>query len=127
MRIRAIVCCLWFGVMPSWVYEVKCHYKDGWCSHLFRNLKQAWKWISFQESAQDREFEKNTNASWQINWFGGLVRYVAKRMIWVENKDCKIQFYPDGSCRLLFCKVGSSYRYTFHSATDDLSWLGGDL
>ncbi len=127
MRIRAIVCSLYFGIMPSFVYEKVCHYKDGWYAHMIRNLKQAWKWVTFRESAADREFEKNTNASWSINWFGGLVSFIPKRLIWCENKDCKIQFYPDGSFRLLFNKVGSVYQDALHSKCEDLTFVGGDL
>lgn len=126
MRLRAIACCLWFGLMHWRVYEKTCHFKDGYWRHAWRNIKQSLKWLTFKESNQDREFERNTNTCWRgINWFGGLRNFIAKRLVWVENKDSKIQFYPDDSFRVLFRKKFATYEVAYHSKTDDLSFIGG--
>lgn len=42
-RAVAIFNCLWFGIMPYWIYEKKCHYKGHftYMGHLVHNLKIA--------------------------------------------------------------------------------------
>lgn len=44
-RLRAMFNCLWFGILPYWVYEPNCHYnneqdycQDTYFSHLKLNL-----------------------------------------------------------------------------------------
>lgn len=66
MRFMAILCALWFGVMPWWVYERSPHYGCGYWAHLRLNLGLAWRWGWRRETEEDREFEQTTNA--RPNW-----------------------------------------------------------
>lgn len=51
LRLKSIFDCLWFGIMPSFIYEETCHYGDyGWYNHLKLNLGLAWKLITYQEN-----------------------------------------------------------------------------
>lgn len=61
MRMRAIFCALYFGILPYWCYEKTRHYQCSYWQHLMINLKYAWRWLSFTETAKDIEFEKRTN------------------------------------------------------------------
>ncbi len=57
LRLKGIFDCLYFGFVPSFVYEKESHYK-GKCSywfHLRMNLRFAWHWATFQESKGLRE------------------------------------------------------------------------
>jgi hypothetical protein len=65
MRLRAIVCCLWFGTMPWWVYEKSCHYQGmSYMKHLLLNYEQVLVWLFFRETEEDREFERKVNPTW---------------------------------------------------------------
>lgn len=61
MRIRAIYYCLKFGVLPWWCYERRRHYTCSYLDHLALNLRYAWRWITFQETAEDITFERQVN------------------------------------------------------------------
>ena len=48
LKTKAIFDCVWFGLMPSTVYEDECHYA-GECSyweHLKMNCRLAIRWIN---------------------------------------------------------------------------------
>lgn len=63
MRRRAIACALWFGMLPWWLYEAECHYRPwGWWRHLVHNLRYAWAWATWRETAKDWLFEIEANA-----------------------------------------------------------------
>lgn len=63
MRLRAIASALWFGILPWWLYESKCHYQGmAYRAHLWMNLKMTARWASFREDEEDRDFERSTNA-----------------------------------------------------------------
>ena len=66
MRTKAIFCCLYFGIVPSWVYEPTCHYNRGYWLHLKLNFGQAMIWIKGQETKEDREFENTINKDWSF-------------------------------------------------------------
>lgn len=62
MRFRAIVCALWYGVLPWWLYERECHYSDmGYCAHLRLNLDYALKWMQGKQTYSDVRFERTVN------------------------------------------------------------------
>jgi hypothetical protein len=65
IRIRAIFCALWFGIMPYWVYERHCHYRRGYWKHLKLNLETAMLWILFREKPSWHQFERDVNPSWR--------------------------------------------------------------
>jgi hypothetical protein len=75
-RLRAIFCCLWFGILPSWVYEPVCHYRRGYFRHCKLNLQQVWVWLSFSEKASSIDFELEINRSWGFV-FSKLFRWQA--------------------------------------------------
>jgi hypothetical protein len=62
MRLRAIWCCLKFGLLPWWAYEKQRHYNCSYWQHLQINAGYAWRWLTFQEDEEDRAFERDTNA-----------------------------------------------------------------
>jgi hypothetical protein len=64
MRTKAILNALWYGIMPSWVYEDSPHYAPDWGyrQHLQANLCVAWRWLTWREDEDDREFERLVNA-----------------------------------------------------------------
>lgn len=63
MRLRAILCALFYGIAPSRCYEPTCHYEGmSYAAHLGMNLALAWRWLTWSEDAFDREFEQRTNA-----------------------------------------------------------------
>lgn len=64
-RCKAIFNCLWFGLLPSWVYEKECHYKshndegtDTYWNHAKMNLRAAKYLILCQEHECTHEFHK---------------------------------------------------------------------
>lgn len=61
IRIKAILNCLYFGLLPWWVYERNRHYDCSYIRHLAINIQYAWRWITFQENESDREFELKVN------------------------------------------------------------------
>jgi hypothetical protein len=61
IRLLAIFNCIYFGILPSWVYEKVKHYDCSYIQHLVINLRYAWRWITFTEDQSDWEFELNTN------------------------------------------------------------------
>jgi hypothetical protein len=57
MRSRAIFNALKYGLLPSRFYEDEVHYDCSYLGHLQMNLAYAWCWLTWRESAEDREFE----------------------------------------------------------------------
>lgn len=67
VRLRAIWCCIWFGLVPWPVYERKCHYSGmTYIQHLMLNVEFVAIWITGKELHSDWEFEKKTNPSWSV-------------------------------------------------------------
>ncbi len=63
-RIRAICCCLFYGLSPWQLYEEECHYRPwGYWRHLRENLAYGVRWLLFVETDEDREFESSVNAN----------------------------------------------------------------
>ena len=77
-RLRAIFCCLYFGIMPWQVYEKDHHYKGmSYWNHLVMNLEMAWQWIGQLDTITQEEldFEREVNPSWTTTFktlFAGL-------------------------------------------------------
>lgn len=65
MRIRAIFCCLYFSIIPWWMYEKKKHYRRSYLLHLKLNLETALGWLLFREKPSWIEFEKEINPTWK--------------------------------------------------------------
>lgn len=61
MRFKAIAKSLKYGLLPSRLYEPQRHYSCSYWVHLRMNLAYAWVWLTFQETAQDIEFERQIN------------------------------------------------------------------
>ena len=61
MRLRAIVKALYYGIAPWWLYEDESHYNCGYLRHLAMNIALAGRWLTFRETAKDREFEEAVN------------------------------------------------------------------
>lgn len=63
MRLRAIACALWFGLLPWPAYESRCHYAGmTYAGHVWLNLHYAWVWITHRETEADRQFEREVNS-----------------------------------------------------------------
>lgn len=76
MRLRAIFCCLYFGLVPWSIYEKTKHYCGTYWGHLKLNLEQSTVWLLYKETEEDIAFEKEVNASWSSvlkNLLGGLL------------------------------------------------------
>ena len=65
MRIRAIFCCIYFSIVPWWIYEKKKHYGTNYLKHMKLNLTQIKVWLLKQETQEDIEFEKEVNPTWE--------------------------------------------------------------
>ena len=65
MRFRAIFCCLYFSILPWWIYENKKHYRRTYCKHIKLNFSQIKVWILSQETQEDIDFEREINPSWK--------------------------------------------------------------
>jgi hypothetical protein len=61
-RSRALLCCLWFGLIPWQIYERKRHYDGGYLGHLWLNIGYAFRWMTCREGAIDVLFEWRVNA-----------------------------------------------------------------
>ena len=62
VRIRAIWYCLFFGLLPWWVYEKECHYKGmTYRRHRWLNLALAARWVRNEQTPEDIEFEREAN------------------------------------------------------------------
>lgn len=48
IQTKAILCALWYGILPWCLYERECHY-EGWTyrQHLCHNLRYAWGWLTY--------------------------------------------------------------------------------
>lgn len=63
MRPRAIASCLFYGLAPWQLYEDECHYAPwGYWRHLWENVVYGVRWLTFRETAEDWEFEREVNA-----------------------------------------------------------------
>ena len=65
MRIRAIFCCIYFSIVPWWIYEKKKHYRRTYWKHLKLNFGQIKTWLLKQETQEDIDFEKEVNPTWK--------------------------------------------------------------
>jgi hypothetical protein len=64
MRVRAIACAVFYGVVPYWLYEDQPHYAPmGYLTHLRMNLAYCLRWLTFRETDEDRRFEAEVNAA----------------------------------------------------------------
>jgi len=64
MRLRAIVNALFYGIAPWRLYERECHYEGmSYRAHLLLNLGLAFRWATRRETEDDREFEREVNAT----------------------------------------------------------------
>lgn len=64
VRLRAIGYALWFAFAPWWWYEREPHYAPmSYCEHAAMNLKHGWRWATWRESDDDREFEREVNGN----------------------------------------------------------------
>lgn len=70
LRSRAIFCCLWFGLLPWWVYENTPHCSCPWWEHLKLNLADARMWLENRQSFGDWRFELRVNS--RPNWIRGV-------------------------------------------------------
>jgi hypothetical protein len=61
VRLKAILNCLRFGVLPWWAYEKKRHYDCSYFEHLLINIRYAWRWVTYQDDESDRDFESEVN------------------------------------------------------------------
>jgi hypothetical protein len=64
-RVKAIFNCLWFGILPSYIYEKECHYKkhndentENYYQHMIMNLQAAKCLILKTEHECTHEFHK---------------------------------------------------------------------
>jgi hypothetical protein len=59
-RSIAVFNCIYFGVVPSYVYEKKCHYSGSftYLGHLKHNTKVAFRLITFKEPLKYHNFFK---------------------------------------------------------------------
>ena len=73
MRIRAIFCCIYFSVVPWWVYEKEKHYERTCWKHIKLNFGQIKAWLLKQETQEDIDFENEVNPSWK-KVFSNMVR-----------------------------------------------------
>ena len=65
VRLRAVWCCMWFGLMPWQLYERQCHYVGlSYIQHVMLNVELAVIWLTGKELSSDWEFENKTNPSW---------------------------------------------------------------
>jgi hypothetical protein len=64
IRRHAILCCLFYSLLPYWMYESQKHYRCSYWQHLRINLEYAWRWIKWDVDEVDYQFEKQYN-SWQ--------------------------------------------------------------
>ena len=84
LRARAVFCCLYFGILPWWIYEQVSHYGPdgggdrgmGYWRHLGLNLRRAWLWAVGSPSEHEVDFELRVNARpnwtrWHVNRSGG--------------------------------------------------------
>ena len=56
IRIRAIFNFLYFGIMPSWVYEKQRHYRCSYWVHLRMNMSGLVDWVMLRENDDDIAF-----------------------------------------------------------------------
>lgn len=64
MRTRAVACALWFGLLPWWLYERRCHYLGmTYGAHLWLNLRYGLAWATWRETAGDVLFEWDVNGA----------------------------------------------------------------
>lgn len=112
MRIKAIACALWFGLLPWQLYEKKKHYECSYLQHLWLNIKYACRWLFFKETESDREFERTVNGKFKltryltilIDWImilfvvgvhiATLILFI-NILVGLSCYSCHIKYYPD--------------------------------
>ena len=72
-RIRAIFCCLYFSILPWWIYEKNKHYDSTYFRHIKLNFEQIKVLLLKQETNEDLDFEKEVNSSWK-KVFSNMIR-----------------------------------------------------
>ena len=65
MKLRAIFCCLYFGITPWWFYQKEKHYDGTYLNHLKLNLQYAKLWITNSYTEDDIKFENRFNPNWK--------------------------------------------------------------
>lgn len=55
-RLRQIRAALWYGLLPSRLYEPTPHYDGGYWRHAAMNLALAWRWATYGETDDDVAF-----------------------------------------------------------------------
>lgn len=56
VKAMAIFNCVYFAVMPWWVYEENCHHKTTYWKHLLINLQYAGDWLNGNITQDDVDF-----------------------------------------------------------------------
>lgn len=73
-RFRAVFNCLYFGILPYWLYEKRCHYKGGkdvgetYFEHLKMNLLTAKFLILRKEHPCTHKFHKQKCKYFRWQW-----------------------------------------------------------
>jgi hypothetical protein len=81
VRLRAVWCCFWFGLVPWQFYERQCHYVGmNYIQHVMLNVELAIIWVTGKELHSDWEFEKKTNPDWCT---------VIRNMLLIGNRNKK--------------------------------------
>lgn len=63
VRLHAIWCCIYYGVLPWWLYEDEPHFAPmGYWSHLWMNIETAYRWMTWRENDEDIRFELDVNS-----------------------------------------------------------------
>ena len=66
-RIRAIFCCIWFGIVPWQLYESEKHYEYDYFTHLKLNWGMVFFWITkWKIDEEELKFEKEVNPNWKV-------------------------------------------------------------
>lgn len=59
---KAIFYCLFYGLLPWWFYESKCHHAGlSYWGHVWLNLGHAWVWFAGKQKLGDIRFEIKVN------------------------------------------------------------------
>jgi hypothetical protein len=62
MRAKAIGAALFYGILPSRLYERNRHYAGSYLAHLWLNLQIAGRWATWGERHSDVRFHLEVNA-----------------------------------------------------------------
>jgi len=61
-RHRVIVEALFYGLLPSRLYERERHYDCSYAAHAVMNVALAWRWATWSETDADRAFAAGAEA-----------------------------------------------------------------